>query len=582
MKDIPIKSFVDTARNVQDLNATIAVDSEGKKNKLLGGRSVGLLPPNTDTKTLVTHSDVFRGQLKKTLSKAYSNNETDRQYQMIAKAAGLLDKKGTPIKGPLTVAQVEVVRIELAHRGLGKLRKQPGGGSNLSTKTKENLLDIAYYTAGKKKYDKARLENVVDITKSTAPQQKLDDKQLEQLTESAKNTLKKGRLGNLVDRQLARLNKSGIEEPHRKLLESKVVLGIAFYARHKPGINPFTVDQETKGAIRDYQEAKEKNKVPAHMNEIQKECDLFASNLKEHPFSEERLLIHDNGLRDARLYAMGWMKYQLKDGKEIVKAIDKTFSNLKIKNVDFRYDAETVITLRAYDKYRKRESLTKEDVKDILQAVNYEYKHAEKKESGDKLYEYWRTPINDFVMGVYDLVGELHGMRKARRNPPKSPPPPAPNVQRKRVANQPEKSRLAAKTPSVIQQTAFTQNAFKALVDLGYEDKLNGQLARLEHTIKDADLQAQASELLVLQALAGYDKLRRYFSDNDKVQVQRNMVEQAIDTLTNDILKQHKGGIEASNLHEVSKFWLKQRDEAINDIKAGVGGNKQLENDNKQ
>ena len=52
MKDIRIKSFVDVARNVQDLNANIAVDSKGKNNKLLGGRAVGVLPPNTDSTTL--------------------------------------------------------------------------------------------------------------------------------------------------------------------------------------------------------------------------------------------------------------------------------------------------------------------------------------------------------------------------------------------------------------------------------------------------------------------------------------------------------------------------------------------------
>ena len=126
MNDIPIKSFVDVARNVQDLNATIAVDSRGKSNALLGGRAVGVLKPGTDNQTLVkqklvTHHDAFRRQLMILLGKAYSNNEIDRQFQMIAEAAALLDKKGKPIKGPLTVAQVEVVRIELAHRGLGKL-----------------------------------------------------------------------------------------------------------------------------------------------------------------------------------------------------------------------------------------------------------------------------------------------------------------------------------------------------------------------------------------------------------------------------------------------------------------------------
>ena len=584
MNDIPIKSFVDVARNVQDLNATIAVDRKGKKNKLLGGRAVGVLKPDTDNKTLVNkklvaHNDVFRGQLKKMLGKVYSDQQIDRQYQMIAKAAALLNKKGQPIKGPLTVAQVEVVRIELAHRGLGKLRKQSGGADTLSKDSRQYLLDIAYYRAGKEKYDKAQEENEVNSARSTAPQVKLDDRQLAELTNSVKNALKKGKLGNLVNRQLARLYNSGINEPHRQQLEAWVVLGIALQARNTPGLNPFTLDGDIKGVIRGYKEAKAKNEVATFMNERQKECALFASRLKEKPFSESNIRFHDDAVQDARATASHLIKTGQQDGPKIVTALKATFSKLKISVDDASHDAETVIMSRAYDLFRKQKPLNKKDVSDIQRQVLHEYKLAKRqKNGGKKLYDYWQEPIHDLVLRVYDRVAASKPLRRRPQSPPptQSPPNVQPqsrvnnenvqsrvnneNVQPQRRVNvKPEKSHVAAKTPSALQRKAYN-----TLEHLGYGNKLNTQLARLEEIITDPTLRNQASELLTVQAVAKYDQLRIYYrNDQGKVHVSGENMNKEIDKLTDEILLRYNEEINSPNSDKLTADWREHLDKAL-------------------
>lgn len=565
MKDIPIKSFVDVARNVEDLNAKIAVDSKGESNALLGGRAVGVLKPNTDNQmlvkqNLVTHHDAFRYQLMKLLSLAYSGTASDRQFQMIAQAAALVDDKGKPIKGPLTVAQVEVVRIELAHRGLGKPPRQLGGADELMPGMKEKLLDITHYAAGKAKYDKAKKENEVDSARSSAPQEKLGDEQLEQLTKSVKNALNKCGIGDLVDGQLAKLNKSGIDEIDRKQLESWVVLSTAVDASHSPGLNPFKLDGKIKGAIWAYKQARKNNKVASHMNGIQKECDILADTLKTDPLPERRIKLHDDAVQDARALAFRWIKTGQKDGKQIVKALDAAFSKmaarfgkLKIRDDKARYDAETEITRRAYGMFLVKGSLEKKDITNILEAVVNKYNSAINEDKIPEHREDWKTSIQNFVLDVYGKVANS----RARRKPLSSPPPPTPNVQRKRANRNYENSPVFINDPRVAQQEAY-----QAIEKLGFKDILDIQLANLRQTITNPKHLEVMSELLILRALGGYRELQGTYYDakTKKADVPNEAMIIRMETNANSILSRYGGEKDSNTIDKLIGTWRAERD----------------------
>ncbi|MCG8359218.1 MAG: hypothetical protein MI920_26945, partial [Kiloniellales bacterium] len=134
------------------------------------------------------------------------------------------------------------------------------------------------------------------------------------------------------------------------------------------------------------------------------------------------------------------------------------------------------------------------------------------------------------------------------------------NVQPQRRVNvKPEKSHVAAKTPSALQRKAYN-----TLEHLGYGNKLNTQLARLEEIITDPTLRNQASELLTVQAVAKYDQLRIYYrNDQGKVHVSGENMNKEIDKLTDEILLRYNEEINSPNSDKLTADWREHLDKAL-------------------